>query len=213
MDEKTLNDIVKDCVRKAIDGCNKSQPSSKNLWPEQVLQGYFYCLLESKTSGKFDTEMIQREYDTELFYHREREKDKGFKYKDATYQKLVSERKRPKRGKIDIVILDPSGGTIDLPPNRKVRKALIGIELEYPTKRGMEKENFERHIRYDSSKLKGQIKNPKNRYLLCFVKEKPSFKLEKVKEEIKGDIEEINFAYIEFGKKPDDVPKGWLKRW
>lgn len=206
--KEDLDNIVRRCIEELIQKFNHSIRTTIDLRPEIAMQGYLYCLLAYKLNERFDSDLVQREYKTKLFYHRKSGIHDGFKYKSETYKQLRNKNKRPQRGKIDLAILDPNRTILE----DEIPKALIGIEIEYPGGKWKKIENFKSHIIKDSKKLKNKGNQIDFKYLLCFVDSRGlQFDFRTLLDEVKDDICGTKFAYVEFNKKLLLSPRKWLK--
>lgn len=208
-----LKEIAETCMGELIQEFRRSAKLRTNLRPEHVMQGYLLCKLMFKVGEKF-RDLVQREYTTKLFYHRPSGIHEGFECGSEKHNELVKEKKGPRRGEIDLVILDPDEKFLNVKPQKQVPKALIGIEVEYPPKnRWSTEEEFKNHIERDWNKLTNQQNEIDFKYLLCFSDKKLSIDFEKLLDGLKSEEKisgELNFAYIE-AEESTLIPERWLK--
>lgn len=115
---------------------------------------------------------------------------------------------RYKKDSQGYLILDSKGkhGYIDFVLIKD--KIRMGIEVEYPRGKGLQKNNFISHINNDNFKLLNE-KNLTLRYVLVFLYNDPEFNYRK--EISKIEFENVFFSYIRLNKKAENKNKNNVK--
>lgn len=203
MDDKLKNNL-QELVRLSI----KSLIEEACLHPfdnEIEVHGYLRCLLRSNMR-KLNIELpIEHEYKTHLFYHRESNINDGFLYHSVKYNSLIQNRRKPKRGQIDLALLHPNDYISFQYQEHRVKQALIGIELQLPRGKGRNEAKFKKHVIVDCKKLTDTDNKIDLKYLICFVYNRLDFDAirffdKDLKKEI-SKYDELNLAFFEINSE------------
>ncbi len=179
---------------------------------EMIMHGFLKCILRNNMQ-KFIIP-IQHEYKTHLFYHREKEINDGFSYRSETYNSLLQSGDRPKRGQIDFALLNPDNSLIPFDYDKRVRKAIVGIELQYPRGEGKNEIEFKEHIINDCKKLTDTENRIDLKYLICIVYGSLNFDALQFFDDEISRYKDLNFAYFNINSnsicEEKIIPNDWL---